>query len=80
MDTDIYIEYDHEHEAKVLLNRPGLTNAARNIIKGDPFEKWINSANKWMTKCRELRYERPWSATKSVFTAPIKKPTYKKVK
>ena len=73
MNTDIYIEIDHELEKNVLLNRPGLTNAARDIIKGDPFQKWQKKTEKWRKKCRERMFSKPWSAIKTVYVASINK-------
>ncbi len=80
MNTDIYIEYDEE-----LADRAIMEKYNRNTIKdiamfNDAFAKWLQSTEKWRTKCKLLRYERPWSTTKYTLTAILKKPTYKKVK
>ena len=80
MNTDIYIEYD-----EALADRAIMEKLNRNTVTDTPmfnsaFAKWLQSIEKWRTKCKSLRYERPWSATKYIFTATVKKPTYKKVK
>jgi hypothetical protein len=81
MNTDIYIEYDEALADKVAierLNRITLNDVAMRAESG--VGKWIVKTGSWRKKCKELRYERPWSTTKTVFTATLKKPTYKKVK
>lgn len=80
MNTDIYIEYD-----EALADRAIIEKLTRNTILDKPiynqqFAVWLQKTEKWRTKCESLRYERPWSKTKTVFTATVKKPTYKKVK
>ena len=79
MNTDIYIEYDFEADRAIIekYNRHTIKDIA---MFNDGFAKWLQSTEKWRTKCIELQYERPWSTTKTVFTATVKKPTYKKVK
>lgn len=80
MNTDIYIEYDEalaDRAAVERLNRITMKDLAmRDLAVG----KWLVKTGSWRKKCHELRYERPWSTTKTVFTATVKKPTYKKVK
>lgn len=80
MNTDIYIEYD-----EALSDRAIMEKLTRNTILDKPmynqqFAVWLQKTEKWQRKCHDLRYERPWSTTKTVFVATIKKPTYKKVK
>ncbi len=81
MNTDIYIEFDEalaDRVATERLNRLTLDDVAKQMNKD--IGKWLVKTGSWRKKCRELRYERPWSTTKTVFTATVKKPTYKKVK
>jgi hypothetical protein len=80
MNTDIYIEYD-----EALADRAIMEKLNRNTVTDSPmfnqsFAKWYGKTGSWRKKCNELRYERQWSTTKTVFTATVKKPTYKKVK
>lgn len=81
MNTDIYIEFDEalaDRVATERLNSLTLDDVAKQMNKD--IGKWLVKTGSWRKKCRELRYERPWSATKHIFTATVKKPTYKKVK
>lgn len=80
MNTDIYIEYDEALADKVAIERLNRTTIKDLAMRDQAVGKWIVKTGSWRKKCNELRYERPWSTTKTVFTATVKKPTYKKVK
>lgn len=80
MNTDIYIEYDEALADRAIIEKLNRTTLADTPMFNNAFAKWLQSIEKWRTKCSHLRYERPWSTTKTVFTATVKKPTYKKVK
>ena len=80
MNTDIYIEYDEALADKVAIERLNRTTIKDLAMRDHAVGKWIVKTGSWRKKCKELRYERPWSTTKTVFTATVKKPTYKKVK
>ena len=80
MNTDIYIEYDEALADKAIMEKLSRNTVTDTPMFNKDFAKWYGSTEKWRTKCNVLRYERPWSTTKTVFTAAVKKPTYKKVK
>lgn len=80
MNTDIYIEYDEELADRAIMEKYNRHTLSDLAMFNQAFAKWLQSVEKWRTKCKSLRYERPWSAAKYVFTATVKKPTYKKVK
>ena len=80
MNTDIYIEYDEAFADKAIMEKLSRNTVTDTPMFNKDFAKWYGSTEKWRTKCNVLRYERPWSTTKNVFTATVKKPTYKKVK
>lgn len=80
MNTDIYIEYDEALADKAIMEKLNRNTVTDTPMFNKAFAKWLQSIEKWLTKCKSLRYERPWSATKYIFTATVKKPTYKKVK
>ena len=80
MNTDIYIEYDEALADKAIMEKLSRNTVTDTPMFNKDFAKWYGSTEKWRTKCNVLRYERPWSTTKNVFTAIVKKPTYKKVK
>lgn len=80
MNTDIYIEYDEALADRVAMERINRSSIKDLTMRDQSVGKWLVKTGSWRKKCRELRYERPWSATKYIFTATVKKPTYKKVK
>lgn len=80
MNTDIYIEYDEELADRAIMEKLNRNTVTDTPMFNGAFAKWLQSIEKWKTKCKSLRYVRPWSATKYIFTATVKKPTYKKVK
>ena len=80
MNTDIYIEYDEALADRVAMEKLNRTTIKDLAMSDQSLAKWLVKTGSWRKKCKELRYERPWSTTKTVFTATIKKPTYKKVK
>ena len=80
MNTDIYIEYDEALADKAIMEKLSRNTVTDTPMFNKDFAKWYGSTEKWRSKCNVLRYERPWSTTKNVFTAIVKKPTYKKVK
>lgn len=80
MNTDIYIEYDEALADKVAIERLNRSTIKDLAMRDQAVGKWIVKTGSWRKKCNALRYERPWSTTKTVFTATVKKPTYKKVK
>lgn len=80
MNTDIYIEYDEDLADRAIIEKLNRNTVTDTPMFNNAFAKWLQSIEKWRTKCTSLRYERPWSTTKTVFTAIVKKPTYKKVK
>lgn len=80
MNTDIYIEYDEALADRVAMERINRTSIKDLAMRDQSVAKWLVKTRSWRKKCNELRYERPWSTTKTVFTATVKKPTYKKVK
>lgn len=80
MNTDIYIEYDEALADKVAIERLNRITMKDLAMRDLAVGKWFVKTKSWRKKCIELQYERPWSTTKRVFTATVKKPTYKKVK
>lgn len=80
MNTDIYIEYDEDLADKAIIEKINRNTILDKPMYNQQFAVWLQKTEKWRTKCNVLRYERPWSTTKTVFTATVKKPTYKKVK
>ena len=80
MNTDIYIEYDEALADKVAIERLNRITMKDLAMRDLAVGKWLVKTGSWRKKCNELRYERQWSTTKTVFTATVKKPTYKKVK
>lgn len=80
MNTDIYIEYDLDLADRAIMEKYNRYTIKDIAMFNQAFAKWLQSIEKWRKKCKLLRYERPWSATKHIFTATVKKPTYKKVK
>lgn len=80
MNTDIYIEHDEALADKAIMEKLNRNTVTDTPMFNKAFAVWLQKTERWRTKCQELRYERPWSATKYVFTATVKKPTYKKVK
>jgi hypothetical protein len=80
MNTDIYIEYDEALSDRVAIERLNRTTIKDLAMLDQAIGKWIVKTGSLRKKCKELRYERQWSTTKTVFTATVKKPTYKKVK
>jgi hypothetical protein len=80
MNTDIYIEYDEALADRVAIEKLNRLTLKDVAMRDPSVAKWFVKTGSWRKKCKELRYERPWSTTKTVFTATVKKPTYKKVK
>lgn len=80
MNTDIYIEFDEALADRVATEKINRSSIKDLAMRDQSVGKWFQSTEKWRKKCKSLRYERPWSATKYIFTALVKKPTYKKVK
>lgn len=80
MNTDIYIEYDEGLADRVAVERINRSSIKDLAVRDQAVGKWFVKTGSWRKKCNELRYERPWSTTKTVFTATVKKPTYKKAK
>lgn len=80
MNADIYIEYDEDQSDRAIMEKLNRNTILDKPMYNKQFAVWLQKTEKWRTKCQELRYERPWSTTKTVFTAILKKPTYKKVK
>lgn len=80
MNTDIYIEYDEALADRAIVEKLNRNTVTDTPMFNNAFAKWLQSIEKWRTKCNVMRYERPWSTTKYVFTATVKKPIYKKVK
>ncbi len=80
MNTDIYIEYDEELADRVAIERLNRVTMKDLAMRDLAVGKWFVKTKSCRKKCIELQYERPWSATKRIFTATLKKPTYKKVK
>lgn len=80
MNTDIYIEYDLALADRAITEKYNKYTIKDIAMFSEAFPKWLQSTEKWRKKCKTLRLERPWSATKRIFTATVKKPTYKKVK
>lgn len=71
MNTDIYCEIDQNLASEIHMLRTGLDQPAKKLLKS-PFAKWLNKTKKWREKCQKRMQEKPWSAKKEVWIAPIK--------
>lgn len=71
MNTDIYCEIDQNLVDEIHALRTSLDQPAKKILKS-PFAKWLNKTKKWREKCMKRMWEKPWSAKKDVWIAPIK--------
>jgi len=80
MNTDIYIEYDEALADRVAIEKLNRTTIEDLAKRDQSVAKWVVKTGSWRNKCKLLRMEKPWSATKTIFVATLKKPTYKKVK
>lgn len=70
MNTDIYCEIDQKLAEEIF--RIKAKNCDLSQDPKSPFAKWFHKTRKWREKCMKRMWEKPWSAKKDVWIAPIK--------
>lgn len=70
MNTDIYCEIDQKLATEIFMIKA--KNCDPPLDPKSPFTKWFNKTKKWREKCMKRMWEKPWSAKKDVWIAPIK--------
>lgn len=70
MNTDIYCEIDQNLAEEICVLKA--KNCDLDPNPKSQFAKWLNKTKKWREKCMKRMWEKPWSAKKDVWIAPIK--------